>query len=156
MVTDADFRIQFGFAAETFQLLEETLKMYLVLCFEIVRNRLPSAIRFDYSDKDVVNQPLGRLARMFAKYNGETSLYKEIIALTEKRNYIAHQAYLTLLTGARDPETMVKEITKVHGIQQEASAVVRQVMQEMTKLRKFSKRKVKRSARNAEAKITAR
>jgi hypothetical protein len=137
MVTEDDFRIQFAHAAGTFQVLEECLKIYLQTCFNIVRSRLPPDMCFDYTVKDVVNEPMGRLAQMFKRYNSDAALYGKLMALTKKRNYIAHQAYLIMLDKTYGEDVLIKEITKVNDISNEASAVAKLVSRETRKLHKL-------------------
>ena len=137
LITQDDFRTQFGYAAETFQFLEEVLKTYLILCFAIVRRRVPPEIRFNYTEKDVQNMPLGNLARAFSKYNPNTALYEKIRDLTKKRNYIAHEAYITLLGRKDDQDHLSDQITKVQEIREEARVVFGQVVDEVDKLQKI-------------------
>ena len=131
-----DFSTQAGVAAARFQLLEQVLKVYLSLCFDIIRKQIP-AFHFEYRDKDIANLPLGRLNHMFIKYNSNTELHKKLTALRDKRNYIAHRVYMAFM-GITNPDTdlIEAEIQKIQTISNETDHVAEQVLAEIDKLNK--------------------
>ena len=135
-VTKEDFSTQAGVAAARFQILEQVLKVYLSLCFDIIRKQIPG-FHFEYRDKDIANLPLGRLNHMFIKYNSNTELHKELTALRDKRNYIAHRVYMAFMGNTNpDADLVVAEIKKIQTISNETDHVAEQVLAERDKINK--------------------
>jgi len=83
-----------------FQLLEFALKQYIGLAYKMIQELADDKVPFHFSEKDVENYPLERLANIFAKLNDNSDLSKKINRLRESRNHIAHKALL-LVTGRR-------------------------------------------------------
>ncbi len=96
-----------------FQYLEETLKVYLAMCFEIVGLSLGGRLFFGFSYDDVERLSLGKLIARFSKYNGNKDLCKLLYDLTKERNHIAHKAYLLTEEKIKDSEVLAKEFEKV-------------------------------------------
>jgi hypothetical protein len=85
-----------------FQLLEFALKAYIGRCYKIIHSRVGGTILFDYSEKDVEDQPLGRLLGLFAKLNTNTELIARLRKLQTERNHIAHRSLLIAMSAAYD------------------------------------------------------
>jgi len=96
-----------------FQYLEETLKVHLAMCFEIIDLSLGGRLFFDLSYDDVENLPLGELIKRFRKYNSNKGLCKLLNDLTKERNHIAHKAYLLTEEKIKDLDVLAKEFEKV-------------------------------------------
>ncbi len=95
------------------QYLEELLKVYLGMCFDVVELSLNKRLFFGFSYEDVKNLSLGRLIEGFSKYNGNKRLLKLLRDLVKERNHIAHKAYLLTTEEIHDSDILAKEFERV-------------------------------------------
>ena len=105
-----------------FQFIEESLKMNIASCYEIVLSSLDGLIPFKFDYKDLEKDALGVLITKFEKFSDDTSLIKELRDLVQYRNGAAHKGWLLTPNEQRNPErlkkltselTMTKNRTKV-------------------------------------------
>ena len=79
-----------------FQLIESSLKVYLVEC-EIAQDRLNGKLKETYSVGPLSDISYGLLLKRYKKVCIDESLFKRLLALKDYRNYLAHQAFISVL-----------------------------------------------------------
>lgn len=79
-----------------YQLIEASLKRYLINYFTIVRYIVPADMHFGFDGKDYENAALGTLIKAFSKVCGDAGLVSDLKAETAHRDHIAHKAALVL------------------------------------------------------------
>lgn len=79
---------------KSFQVIEFSLKAYIVHSYNIIKYRVGGDVTFDYSYRDIRKQPLGALISSFAKLTDDKDLVRKLGEVSGKRNYIAHQAFM--------------------------------------------------------------
>ncbi len=121
-------------AASNFQFLEETLKMYFTTCFKIVELSVAEKIEFKFTYKDVERLSLGRLVVLFSKYSSNEELLAMLRGLPEKRNSIAHQAYLLTQAGMEDPAFLQQKLDEVRKVSEKAAAAVQALFSELRRV----------------------
>ena len=77
-----------------YQLLEESLRIYLRAAYRIVMIRSAPAINFTAPSIDA--KPLGALIEMFAAFSNNKPLIRYLRQRVEMRNYCAHEAFVNL------------------------------------------------------------
>jgi hypothetical protein len=80
-----------------FQLVEEALKIYITLAYELIQDCLKEKIPFNYSASDVENFPLERLLNTFGKLSRSDELLVRLNKLRDVRNHVAHQSLVAVI-----------------------------------------------------------
>lgn len=80
-----------------FQLVEEALKIYITLAYELIQDCLNDKIPFNYTASDVENFPLERLLNTFGKLNRNRELLARLNKLRDIRNHVAHQSLVAVI-----------------------------------------------------------
>jgi hypothetical protein len=102
-----------------YQMIEEALKAYIFYAHEIIQSRLPEKISFTYNEAEYASMPLERLLSVFAKFTHNKPLLKQLNALRESRNHVAHRSFaLAFLSAVSQRADFGSEFKKV----KEASA----------------------------------
>jgi len=83
-----------GYVLWQFQLIEETLKTYLDITFDLIRARTSDVLVCKWSRRDLENAPLGRLINQFEQFTDDDPLVLDLRALSEERNHCAHRAFV--------------------------------------------------------------
>ena len=96
-----------------FQLIEESLRMYIKLAYSIINKRLDNIIPFKFTYNDVQRDSLGTLLDKFAKFNNNSELPKKISAIIKWRNFCAHRAYLMTYDEQTGGKSLTKEIERM-------------------------------------------
>ena len=126
-----------------FQFIEESLRMYIAYCYEIISKRVSELIPFKYRYQDLKKDSLGRLLNKFKKLNNNERLIDKIEKLVEDRNYCAHEAYLLTYEKQNDPDYLTKELAKLENIINEAKECVQLLFSEVKKIEERKSRKGK-------------
>lgn len=91
---------------KSFQVLEFALKAYIVHSYNIIKHRVGVDVRFEYSYHDIKDDALGALINKFSKLTSDQNLVGKLKQLRDKRNYVAHEAFLAtedrLADGLKD------------------------------------------------------
>lgn len=100
-----------------FQLLEERLKSYIHLTYELVDEWLDKSVPFSYDKSEIENAPLGKLLRQFRHFCTNESLVEVLSSLVPDRNYVAHRGFLAFRENVDIPEgRFIEEIARVEDI----------------------------------------
>src|ERR1700743_3716543 len=79
-----------------FQIIEDMLKSYLEVHFDLTRTILNGRLHFGFRREDYQDAALGRLAQVFSKLCSDKQLVADLRAVVERRDQIAHRALLKL------------------------------------------------------------
>lgn len=102
-----------------YQLIEEGLKSYISMAHDVIRAKLPSELHFDYRDSEYESMPLERLLNVFGKLSRNKVLIKQLNALREPRNYVAHKAFaLAFFSSVSDKVDFEVEYKRVKAAQE--------------------------------------
>ncbi len=93
--------------------LEELLKVYLEMCFDVGELSLNGRLFFGFCHENVKNLSLGRLIECYSKYNGNKRLLKLLRDLVKEQNHIAHRAYLLTKEEIHDSDILAKEFERI-------------------------------------------
>lgn len=74
-----------------FQLLEFSLKLYIVYCHEVIRAKLGGVLPFKHSFEQVDGFPLEKLLANYKLLSDNTDLQIRIGKLVKRRNKLAHK-----------------------------------------------------------------
>lgn len=96
------------FAITRFQLLEQELKMYLVVANNRIREEVSKIFEYRYNQDAIFNMPLKRLAHQFRVHGGDPELAKRIEGLVDARNRVAHEGFVTV------PEEVFGDLSAIH------------------------------------------
>ncbi len=99
-----------------FQFIEESLRMYIAYCYEIISVRVSKQIPFKYRYKDLEKDALGKLLSKFKRFNSNNELIGKIEKVIKDRNYCAHKAYLLTYEQQNDPDYLKSELEKLENI----------------------------------------
>jgi hypothetical protein len=80
----------------SFQLLEQSLKMYICAVNRAVQALVKGKLVFKFEDREVESYPLERLIGLFQKLSDDESLVCELNALRRLRNDVAHNSLLAV------------------------------------------------------------
>jgi hypothetical protein len=89
-------------------------------------------VHFSFTRADIERRSLGQLVRVFEKYNSNAELIAELKKLPERRNFIAHQAYL--LSAKRPIEEIAEQIVKVRSAWAGANLGAEKIVEEGKKM----------------------
>ena len=79
-----------------FQLIEDWLKTYLQVHFDLTRLMVAGRLHFEFRRDDYQNVSLGKLTSVFSKLCANEQLIADLNAVISRRNHIAHRAFLKL------------------------------------------------------------
>lgn len=99
-----------------FQFIEESQRLYIAYCYEIIALGVSQHIPFKYSYKDLKKDSLGTLTRKFKNFCNNDKLIGKIEIIIKYRNDCAHKAYLLTFEQQNDSEYLSKEIAKLEKI----------------------------------------
>ena len=122
-----------------FQFIEELIKIYLSLVYWIISKKLERQIPFKFSRKDLEKDSLGKLLEKFAKFNPNDTLINKINQLIQKRNHIAHRAYLIEVEEQEDEKYMSKEIKDLEKTIVYSKECFNELRQELKRLEEIKK-----------------
>ena len=138
-MTSKDLSQEFGagvsHALTVFQLIEESLKLYITFRFKLIRIRLDPSIPFEFNGRDYENAALETLIKMFAKLSTNQSLIESLNKITGNRNYVAHQALVRYLHGSEDGTHHDEQSKKIADISVEAWKCLALLQQDHAALR---------------------
>ena len=122
-----------GMVLWSFQLVEESLKTYLDITFDVIRARTKGTIVWKWSRKDVERLPLGPLVSEFEMVVDDAALISELRALQEDRNHCAHKAYL--VSKHKDSaDNLLAEAQRVEVLKARVEAVGERLMTRLREL----------------------
>lgn len=135
MANTSDYFSTVQKALSHFQFIEEGLKMYLANTFQLIRKNIKSDMVFGFTYKDVEDYSLGRLIKIFEKYNSNKNLIKTINKIIKDRNYIAHKSFL--LTSKEIKQLPDRELNRVKKIENQASKCIKELFLELEKMERL-------------------
>ncbi|MDO9387581.1 MAG: hypothetical protein Q7T65_12845 [Thiobacillus sp.] len=118
-----------------FQLIEEMLKSYLELHFNMTRVLLNGRLYFEFRREDYQDAALGRLTQVFSKLCANGPLVSDLRAVIKRRDHIAHRALLKLYDEGITPQEYSQLIDELNIDMQRSSDIMNRIVQEMGKLR---------------------
>lgn len=137
-MTSKDLSQEFGkgvsHALTVFQVIEESLKLYIKFSFKLIRSKLDLSIPFEFSGKDYENAALETLIKIFSKLSDNKALIESLNKITGNRNYVAHQALVKYLHGADDGTHHDEHTQKITDISVEASKCLALLQQDLAAL----------------------
>ncbi len=74
-------------------MLEEALKIYIGLSYEIIGKSVPPPVVFRFDKDKILNAPLGQLIKMISEVKDDDELINELRAIVKWRNFCAHNAF---------------------------------------------------------------
>ncbi|HNV87439.1 MAG TPA: hypothetical protein PKL53_00595 [Methylotenera sp.] len=95
-----------------FQVLEVSLKLYIGANYLYINEKVRKEIVFKYSFADLQNVPLGRLLKIFAKFNHNSELQKKLNNIIERRNLVAHRS---MILSSESMPINLKKLTVGYG-----------------------------------------
>ncbi len=121
----------------SFQMIEEALKIYIGLSYEIINNVVPQPLTFKFEPNSINDAPLGKLIKWFSSISINNQLINELRRIEKWRNFCAHQAYLYEFKR-RQSGTPIddKEIDDLKIVAQSAIDLVTQISSDLIVLRK--------------------
>lgn len=126
-----------GNALFLFQFIEETLRMYLTMVYEIVKRKLGNQIPFKFSYRSVENDSLEKLLTKFRKVNSNKEILDRVGRLIKDRNYCAHRAYLMRFEETQDQNYLSNEIKKMERIVDSSRKCFGRLQMELKKVREI-------------------
>ena len=75
-----------------FQMIEEALKIYIGVSYEIIKRSAPSPVAFNFDASAINNAPLGKLIKMFSRVSANNKLIGDLRKIEEWRNFCARFA----------------------------------------------------------------
>lgn len=137
-MTNQDLSQEFGagvsHALTVFQIIEESLKLYIKFSFKLVRVRLDPSIPFGFNGKDYENAALETLIKVFSRLSSNTALIESLNKITSNRNYIAHQALVKYLHGPGNGAHHEEQSKKITDISVEAWKCLALLQQDLAAL----------------------
>ena len=91
-----------------YQMIEDSLKMYIEYSCKLIKVSLPPNIPFNFSGKEHENSALGSLIKAFSKYSDNESLIDNLKSLQNKRNFVAHRALVDFMAKGESKDDMSK------------------------------------------------
>ena len=126
-----------GNALLNFQFMEEIIRMYLGIAYDVVKKKLDNQIPFKFSYRDIKQDSLGTLVTKFEKFNSNKQLIEEVVRLVKIRNYCAHQAYLMTAEQQKDDKYLSGEIKKMETVIRSSDQCVRHLHRELERIEKI-------------------
>jgi hypothetical protein len=123
-----------------FQFIEESLRIYIAYCYQIISLRIPKEITFKYGYNDLQKDSLGTLLRKFKKFSANDLLIQKLGSIVKDRNYCAHQAYLLTYKQQKNPGYLAAEIRKMGKIIAKAESCRELLSAELSELERIKNR----------------
>ncbi|MBU2895808.1 hypothetical protein [Vibrio hepatarius] len=111
-----------------FQFIEESLKMNIASCYEIVLSSLDGLIPFKFDYNDLKKDALGVLIKKFEKYSDDTDLIKELRDLVQYRNGVAHKGWLLTTDEQRNSERLKQLTSELTTTKKRTEVVLRRLI----------------------------
>jgi len=122
----------------SFQMIEEALKIYVGLSYEIIRATTPLPIVFRFEPEAIINAPLERLIKMFSTVTLNDELIKDLRKVIKWRNYCAHNAFAHEFLDRMGRSPFKRHpIEDVATIKKFSTSLVERVGNEMKSVRKL-------------------
>lgn len=119
-----------------FQMIEEALKIYVGLSYEIIKGTAPSPVAFNFDVSSIKKAPLGKLTKMFSGISANQQLIGELRKIEEWRNFCAHRAYVhEFMNRQSGTPVTAKDIEDVKTVTTTAVNLVKQIGSDMLILR---------------------
>jgi hypothetical protein len=131
-----EFGVGVSYALTAFQVIEESLKLYITYSFKLIRIRLDKSIPFEFSGKDYESVALETLIKIFSKLSDNQELITRLRKVTDERNYVAHQALVKYLGGPEDGSHHDEHSKRITSITVEAWACLAVLQQDLAALDK--------------------
>ncbi|KAB7703183.1 hypothetical protein GBN26_02100 [Plesiomonas shigelloides] len=101
-----------------YQLIEASLKLYIVNYFRIAKYYISDRIHFGFDGSDYHDAPLGQLVKVFSKTCADKELVADLKSEISHRNHVAHKATLVLYkkdtVTSEEFDNLIKDI-QMHG-----------------------------------------
>ena len=137
-MTNKDLSQEFGagvsHALTAFQVIEESLKLYIKFSFKLIRVRLDPSIPFEFNGKDYEKAALQTLIKVFSMLSNNTALIKSLNKITSNRDYVAHQALVKYLHGSKNGTHHEEQSKKITDISVEACKCLALLQQDIAAL----------------------
>jgi len=117
-----------------YQLLEEQLKTYLEVHFDLTRAILANRLHFDFKRDDYQDAALGRLVHVFSKLCANKDLVLRLRAVVKNRDHIAHQALVKLYKENISTQEYSGLIEELNNQMNTASQLMTDIAKEMKKM----------------------
>ena len=119
-----------------FQMIEEGLKIYVGLSYEVISRSVPSPVTFNFDPSAINSAPLGRLIKLFAGISAHARLTADLRKIEEWRNFCAHRAYVhEFMSRQCDALVSAKDVLDVQTITTFAVGLLNQIGDDMRTLR---------------------
>ena len=119
-----------------FQMIEEGLKIYVGLSYEIIAHSAPSPVAFNFDPSAITSAPQARLIKLFAGVSAHGQLTADLRKIEEWRNFCAHRAYVhEFMSRQSDAPVSAKDVLDVQTITTFAVGLVNQIGDDMRTLR---------------------
>lgn len=117
-----------------FQLIEASLKDYIAVYHDKVRDSLPPGMTYLHHGTDVQDAALGKLVSVFAKMNNNKALIEKLRNLQQTRDNLAHRALAKLYGPTSVTEDFIAQIPTLTGLAEELGILLGDVHDEHIKL----------------------
>jgi len=117
-----------------YQLLEEQLKIYLEIHFDLTRAILASRLYFDFKRDDYQDAALGRLVHIFSKLCANKDLVLGLRSVVKSRDHIAHQALVKLYKQDISAQEYSGLIAELNNQMNTVSQLMTDIAKEMEKM----------------------
>lgn len=128
-----DLQITASKALAQFQLLEESLRSYIVCAYATIRDSTAGVIEFKYDRKSLERDSLGKLIDKFSRLNSNVALIARLKRVVPERNRLAHEGLLLTLDDISRPALASRSATFAQA-QKNTAALVEEIIRELTKL----------------------
>ena len=118
-----------------FQLVEASLKQYIGYYYDAVSALVDDRLSFSYSHSDIDEAALEKLLGIFSKVNGNKEFIKELRALINIRNEVAHRAFVDLYKPAQKTPDFEPKSDELIQIAEKLGAILAQMSEETTKVK---------------------
>lgn len=100
-----------------YQMVEQSLKSYIIFAHDCIREALDKKLPFRYTEDKVDSYSMERLITTFKKLNDNEDLLARLNKLPSDRNYVAHKAFANAYYKISiDKQSLVTDIEKVKGM----------------------------------------
>lgn len=101
----------------SFQMIEEALKIFVGLSYEIIQASTPQPLIFKFDKKTITEAPLSRIIKMYDNLSSNSELVSDLKKIIEWRNFCAHNAFrheLNLRSGTTQfSDHSIEDIHKI-------------------------------------------
>jgi hypothetical protein len=120
-----------------FQMIEEGLKNYVGVSYEIIKRSAPPPVVFNFNASAINNAPLGKLIKMFSSISANNQLIGDLHKVEEWRNFCAHRAFIhEFISRQSGIPVTEKDVEDVRTITTFAFNLVHQIGNDMIILQK--------------------